>query len=187
MTTAACPICGREFEDPQDREPNQYGSAENRVKNHMRVHDVPRETPQGEFSTDEPPQPKASQRAAPKKSGGRRPTGKPRGGGSGTASIPLAVQLELPYKLGSNIAQARGFYQLAQVLDIQARPCAEAWDTFLMRYPALREKIEQGMIAGDVVGLIMAHVPIFQVFRMEVQARQEAQAHYEGGLATAAA
>jgi hypothetical protein len=36
MTTAACPVCGKEFEDPTDRPASQYGSADSRVRTHMR-------------------------------------------------------------------------------------------------------------------------------------------------------
>jgi hypothetical protein len=55
-----------------------------------------------------------------------------------------------------------------------------------MRYPALREKIEQGMIAGDIVALIMAHLPIIQAAREETQRLQEQQA-WDAGATPAAA
>ena len=91
--------------------------------------------------------------------------------------IPLAVQLQLPYNLLSNVTAAR-LPVTSQVLAQQARPCAEAWDTFLLRYPALREKIEQGMIAGDVIALIMAHLPILAAAREEIAARAQMAEQY---------
>lgn len=128
------------------------------------------ENGQGErtFRQDAPPRAK---KAAPK----QRPAPK-------VAAIPLAAQLELPYKIIGDIAGYRGLPQTRGILYQQAPLCAQAWDTFLMRYPALREKIEQGMIAGDIVGLIMAHVPIVQVARMEIAERQAAMEGYTGGL-----
>ena len=70
---------------------------------------------------------------------------------------------------------------------VQAGPCAAAWDQFLMRYPALRDKIEQGAVAADVVNLVMAHVPIVQVAREEMAMLQAQQAGYDGGIGAPAA
>ncbi len=38
MTSESCPICGKTFEDENDRPATQYGSAAMRVKVHMRIH-----------------------------------------------------------------------------------------------------------------------------------------------------
>jgi len=123
----------------------------------------------GHRSTDEEP----VTRGGPKKTSPKKPSG-PRYSGKG---IPLAVQLQLPYNLLSNVTAAK-LPVTSQVLAEQAAPCAAAWDQFLLRYPALREKIEQGMIAGDVIALIMAHLPILAAAREEIQARaQMAEQH----------
>ena len=87
----------------------------------------------------------------------------------------LRVQLEMPYRLGATALATRLPYT-SGMLNQQAGPCAEAWDVFLMRYPKLREKIESGAVAADIVNLVMAHVPILQVAREEIAAQQAAAA-----------
>lgn len=131
----------------------------------------PQDVPEGPIGTakDEPPKPR---RAAAKKKAA------PKAGG-----IPLAVQLELPYKLLGDVARSRGLGATGNVLYAQAPVCAAAWDQFLMRYPALREKLESGMVAQDIIVLIMAHVPIVQVAREEIATIQAQQTQsYDGGL-----
>ena len=139
--------------------------------------DVSAPPPDEEYSRDTRPTPRKNAgktKRAPK----RAPS---------TAIVPLSVQLELPYRLLSDVTRNQ-LPVTSQVLRQQAGPCAEAWDLFLMRYPALREKIEQGMIAADVVALIMAHLPILQAAREEIAARAQAQreAGYAGGVDQAA-
>ena len=111
-------------------------------------------------SKDEAPKPRkaaAQKKAAPKSSG-----------------MPsLRLQLEMPYRLAGTALTTRMPYT-AGMLQQQAGPCAEAWDTFLLRYPKLREKIEQGAVAADVVNLVMAHMPIIQTAREELAAIQMA-------------
>lgn len=94
---------------------------------------------------------------------------------------PLAVQLEVPYHLLAMMARPR-VPVTADVIDRQAKACAQAWDQFLLRYPALRERIEQGAVAADIVNLITAHAPILSTARAEIAAQQAAQEGYEGGL-----
>jgi hypothetical protein len=84
---------------------------------------------------------------------------------------PLAVQLEIPYHLAAAATRAR-LPHTSAALDVCAGPCAQAWDQFLMRYPKLREKIEQGAVAADVVNLIYAHMPIVTAAREEIAAQQ---------------
>jgi transcriptional regulator with XRE-family HTH domain len=105
---------------------------------------------------------------------------KPRKGPAKKAGAPagmpsLRVQLEMPYRLGATALATRLPYT-SGMLNQQAGPCAEAWDVFLMRYPKLREKIESGAVAADIVNLVMAHVPILQVAREEIAAQQAAAA-----------
>ena len=123
-----------------------------------------------EFSKDAPPRAKkaAAKKAAPK-----------RGPAAGIPS--LRVQLELPYKLAAAGLRPR-LPATATTIDAQAGACAAAWDTFLLRYPALREKIEQGGVAADIVNLVMAHAPILQVAREEIAAQQLMEQTYAGGL-----
>jgi len=157
-----CPVCG------------QIVSAPN-LKRHVATHDDDDRGERQEFSQDRPPRPREKAKDKPRASAA-----------AGAASFPLAVQLQLPYKLLSNATAAR-LPVTSQVLAIQAGPCAEAWDQFLMRYPALREAIERGMIAGDVMALVMAHLPILTAAREELAARARAMETYEGGVPTPAA
>lgn len=129
--------------------------------------DVPDGTPGDGPSKDAPPQPRKQQA---KKSTGKAPAGMP----------SLRLQLEMPYRLGATALQSR-LPATAYCLNEQAGPCAAAWDTFLLRYPKLREKIEQGAVASDIVNLVMAHMPIVQVAREEIAAQQAAMANFVGG------
>lgn len=132
------------------------------------------------FSVDEPPKiRKGAARTKP------APLRRPSPG----AAVPLAVQLQMPYLLASDLSRTR-LPRTSGVLREQAPMCGAAWDQFLRRYPALREKIEQGMIATDIVGLILAHLPIITVAREEIAAQaMEAQrmAGYAGGVEAPAA
>ena len=157
-----CPVCGRAISAPNfDR--------------HVATHEASDADAGGgaeaPYRTDLPPRPKAAAKSSK---------------GSSPAGIPLAVQLQLPYRLLANVTASR-MPATSHILEVQAGPCADAWDQFLMRYPALREKIEQGMIAGDVIALIMAHLPIVQIAREEIAARARAMESYEGGVPTPAA
>jgi transcriptional regulator with XRE-family HTH domain len=123
----------------------------------------PQDVPDSNGATAEGPKDKAPtpRKPAAKKSTGTR--GMP----------PLTVQLEMPYKLGATALRTRLPYTAA-ALDAQAGPCAQAWDQFLMRYPKLREKIEQGAVAADIVNLVYAHLPIVTTAREEIAAQQMA-------------
>jgi transcriptional regulator with XRE-family HTH domain len=138
----------------------------------------PKDVPEAEptfTSKDEAPRPRKGAAPGPRKKSG--PTGIP----------SLRVQLEMPYRLGATALAGR-LPVTAGVMNQQAGPCAEAWDVFLLRYPKLREKIEQGAVAADIVNLVMAHVPIIQVAREEIAAQQLAATQtYDGGLGTQAA
>ena len=129
-----------------------------------------------EFTKDEPPRARkagAAKKAAPKKTSGAIP--------------PLSVQLQVPYKLAATGLRTR-LPVTAQVIDAQAGPCAAAWDQFLLRYPGLRDKIEQGAVAADIVNLVMVHLPILQIAREELANQQQAaQQTYDGGLGAQAA
>lgn len=140
---------------------------------------IPQDVPDGATAEtpftakDEPPKP----RKAPAKKAAPR-------GSSGMPSLRL--QLEMPYRLGATALSTR-MPATAGVLQRQAGPCAEAWDVFLLRYPKLREKIEQGAVAADIVNLVMVHMPILQMAREEIAAQQMAAQNYEGGLGQSAA
>ncbi len=125
---------------------------------------TPQDVPEGGGFTakDEPPQPRKAT-GATKKRAAPKSTGMP----------SLRLQLEMPYRLGATALQTR-LPHTAGVLNMQAGPCAEAWDTFLLRYPKLREKIESGAVAADIVNLVMVHVPIVQMAREELAAQQNA-------------
>ncbi len=129
-----------------------------------------------EFTKDEPPKPRKA--AGAKKAAPRPKTGMP----------SLQVQLAMPYQLAATALSGR-MPATANALAAQAGPCAAAWDQFLLRYPKLREKIEQGAVAADIVNLIYAHVPIVQVAREEmamIQAMQQGGQGYAGGVDAAA-
>jgi hypothetical protein len=105
---------------------------------------------------------------------GRRKGAHSPGAARRTANVPaLKVQLQIPYKLAGQVATSRGLPHTGAVLDRKAPECAAAWDQFLQRWPALYEALEKGMIAGDVIALIMVHMEILQVARMELAARQQ--------------
>lgn len=138
--------------------------------------DVPEVTE--EWTKDAPPKARAA-----KKTGAHA-----KGSAAKPKQLSLAKQLEFPYMLLSQAAAGQ-MPATSKVLAQQAPVCAAAWDQFLLRYPALREKIEQGAIAGDIVVLIMAHMPIVQVAREEMafrQAQAAAAQGYDGGINQAA-
>ena len=129
---------------------------------------TPKDVPEAELpftpSKDEAPKP----RKAPPKRGPKPTSGMP----------SLREQLEVPYRLAGT-ALATRMPVTSGVIYAQAGPCAAAWDQFLLRYPALREKIEQGAVAADIVNLIMVHVPILQVAREEIAAQQAAAQSFD--------
>jgi hypothetical protein len=135
--------------------------------------------PEPEFSEDQPPKPRPQQQA--KKQAAPKRAAAPKVG-----VLPLAVQLQLPYHLLGDVTANR-LPQTSMALHANAQAAAEAWDRFLMRYPSIREKIENGLIGADVLALVMVHVEILRVAREEIQAQQQAMEHYEGGLQTSAA
>lgn len=128
-----------------------------------------------EFSTDLPPQPKKA-KATTKKAGPRH--------AKTAMGISLQDQLAFPYHLLGDVAANR-LPMTSNMLHAQAPVCAAAWDQFLLRYPSLREKIEQGMVATDIVMLIMAHVPIVQAMREETQ-RLAQQQEWDASASAAA-
>jgi transcriptional regulator with XRE-family HTH domain len=137
-------------------------------------------TANGSGPKDDPPQPRTG---SAKKSAGPKKSAAPKSG-----QFTLAQQLEFPYQLAANFLGPR-LPSTAQVIHQQAPMCAAAWDQFLYRYPALREKIESGMIASDIVALLMAHAPIFQMAVAETNAinrERVEQASYDGGIGSAA-
>ncbi len=172
-----CPVCEQEFVESEGR------PAEFKLAAHLRLkkdeaHREYRETmpaPDDEFSTDEPPRPRAT---AAKKTAKKQAAPKPTAGG-----FTLAQQLELPYHLVGDLARTR-MPQTAMALHMNAAAAGAAWDRFLMRYPSLRAKIETGMIGADVLALVMVHVEILRVAREEIAAQRAVLEHYEGGLET---
>ena len=127
----------------------------------------------GPRSTDKPPR--------VKKATGARKAAPPKGMPS------LQAQLQMPYMLAAAGLKNR-LPSTSRMLEVQAGPCAAAWDTFLLRYPGLRDKIEQGAVAADVVNLVMAHVPIVQVAREEMAMMAAMQEQtYDGGIGGQAA
>ena len=120
---------------------------------------TPKDVPEADgFTKDEPPKVRKPRAAGPKP----KPS-------SGMPS--LREQLEIPYRLAS-AGLAPRLPNTAAVIGAQAGPCAAAWDQFLLRYPKLREKIEQGAVAADIVNLVMAHMPILPMAREEIAAQQ---------------
>jgi len=150
-----------------------------------------------EHRIDEPPAVRTARpRGRPPGTKARRST-KKRGShslGSHPNPIPLKVQLEYPYRLAGTFATSRGLPYTGQTLDRVAPQAAAAWDQFLQRWPDLHEMLEKGMIASDVIALVMVHLEIVQAARSELAARQPNPATYnpqegagEGAAADAAA
>ena len=157
-----CEFCGRDV------------SASNYARHVREMHTDPEETAVADEETA------GSVDVAPTP----RKRGRPKGSGTKAtpAGIPLKVQLELPYKLLADVSATR-MPATSVALRNQAPACAAAWDQFLLRYPSVRETLEKGMIAGDILGLIMAHLPIIEAMRMEVaanQARAQAEMYGDG-------
>jgi hypothetical protein len=163
-----CPFC----EKPVGG--SNPGTAQYNLERHIQVHH-PEQMPEPEFSEDEPPRARPAKKQAAKKQAA------PKRAAASGAGIPLSVQLAFPYEILSNLTAQR-LPHTSNMLHAQAPVCGQAWDNFLRRFPALREKIESGMIAGDVVALLMAHIPIIQTMRAETVNLQEQMAHYEGGI-----
>ncbi len=92
--------------------------------------------------------------------------------GAGRNVQPLKVQLQVPYQLLGQVVGSRGLPATGNALIVSAPRAAEAWDTFLQRWPALYEALEKGMIASDVIVLVMIHLEILSVARQEIAERQ---------------
>lgn len=162
--------------DRQNMGPSTRARLEEALRIQFQDEDMPyAHRPEDEFSTDEAPKP----RTEPKKA-------KPRAKKAPAGAIPLSVQLQVPYQIGGTLLASR-LPVTANALVNNAEACATAWDQFLMRYPALREKLEQGMVAADVLNLIYAHWPILQAAREELAMQRAVAEGYAGGLETAAA
>lgn len=159
----ACPYCGLEITNSNIARHIKSKHAEERDRERDDVADGE------EFTKDEQPQarrgrPRQTAKKAPRQSSG--------------ATIPLRAQLEIPYKLGATVAQARGYAITAAALRRQAPECAAAWDDFLYRWPAVREMLEKGAIGADVLRLFMAHWPILQAVREEQMRRVQIENAY---------
>jgi len=84
--------------------------------------------------------------------------------------VPLKTQLEYPYRLAGQLATSRGLPHTGGVLKQVAPDAAAAWDQFLQRWPDLYEMLEKGMIASDVIALVMVHLQIVSAARKELAA-----------------
>jgi hypothetical protein len=109
----------------------------------------------------------------------KRPRGRPRTKkgahsiGAGRNAQPLKVQLQVPYQLLGQVVGARGLPATGNALIVAAPRAAEAWDQFLQRWPGLYEMLEKGMIASDVIVLVMIHLEILGVARQEMAQRAQ--------------
>jgi len=135
--------------------------------------DLGAEEIESEHRIDEPPQ--VRQTRPRKAQGPRKRAGRRRGAhalGSHPNPIPLAKQLEYPYLLAGSFASSRGLPHTGDTLVRVAPQAAQAWDQFLQRWPDLHDMLERGMIASDVIALVMVHLEIVQAARVELAARQ---------------
>jgi hypothetical protein len=130
-----------------------------------------------EHRIDEPP----AVRTTPSRPRGRpagstrKRAGRKRGAhslGTHPNPIPLKQQLEYPYRLAGTFAHSRGLPYTGDTLIRVAPEAAEAWDNFLQRWPDLHDMLERGMIASDVIALVMVHLQIVQAARQELAQRQ---------------
>lgn len=113
---------------------------------------------------DEPPRARKT-RGRPRKKGAHSI-------GAGRNVQPLKVQLQVPYQLLGQVVGSRGLPATGNALIMSAPRAAEAWDTFLQRWPALYEAMEKGMIASDVIVLVAIHMEILAVARQEIAERR---------------
>jgi hypothetical protein len=135
-----------------------------------------------EHRIDEPPAVRTARpRGRPPGSGTTRKRTKKRGAhslGTHPNPIPLAKQLEYPYRLAGTLAHSRGLPFTGDTLIRVAPEAAAAWDQFLQRWPDLHEMLEKGMIASDVIALVMVHLQIVSAARQELAARQPRPEQY---------
>ena len=92
--------------------------------------------------------------------------------------IPLAKQLEYPYLLAGQFVASRGLPVTGNTMVQVAPQAAAAWDQFLQRWPDFHEMLEKGMIASDVIALVMVHLQIVSAARAEIASRQPNPAEY---------
>ena len=135
-----------------------------------------------EHRIDEPPAVRTARpRGRPPGASTRAKRGKKRGAhslGTHPNPLPLKTQLEYPYRLAGAFASSRGLPFTGDTLIRVAPEAAAAWDQFLQRWPDVHEMLEKGMIASDVIALVMVHLQIVSAARQELAARQPNPAQY---------
>lgn len=136
---------------------------------------------ESEHRIDEPPAVRTARPRGRPPGSRAKPRGKKRGShslGSHPNPIPLKTQLEYPYRLAGALATSRGMPYTGNTLIAVAPEAAAAWDQFLQRWPDLHEMLEKGMIASDVIALVMVHLQIVSAARQELAARVPNPAQY---------
>lgn len=172
-----CPFCDRSIGG------GNANSATHNLRRHIETQHADEVSPgtEEEFTLDEEPRPVRA-RVAKKQAGrqrARRSAGPARVSAAG--AIPLQVQLQVPYNLLADVT-ARRLPLFSNQVRASAPAAAAAWDTFLLRYPSLREKIESGMVGADVLALVIVHVEMLRILRAELEMQRSAAEHYEGGI-----
>lgn len=150
----ACPECGEVF-------------PVNRLRFHRRdEHSVPLASRRSQETEDDAPprdtQPK-TKRAA------KAPSG----------SMNVEAQIRLIYDLLGTLSASRTPV-LSGAIKRQSAACAKADEQLLRRWPKLYAAMEQGLIAGDILAVFMAHYPILMAAREEMEMRRAEAAIREG-------
>lgn len=108
--------------------------------------------------TDDPETPKDSQ---------PKPKKKVVAGGS----LNVEGQIKLIYDLVGTLTASRT-PAVSGAIKRQASACAKADEQLLRRWPKLYAAMEQGLIAGDILAVFMAHYPILMAAREEIEQRR---------------
>lgn len=139
----------------------------NRLRFHRRdVHDVPLTAPRRRDDDGQDEVPKDS---APKRRQAKVP-----GGG-----MNVEAQIRLIYDLVGTLTASRT-PMLSGAIKRQSGACAKADEQLLRRWPRLYAAMEQGLIAGDILAVFMAHYPILMAAREEIEQRRAETAIREG-------
>lgn len=110
--------------------------------------------------------PKPDDDATPPKDSQPRPKKKVAGG-----SMNVEGQIRLIYELIGTLTASRT-PAVSGAVKRQASACAKADEQLLRRWPKLYAAMEQGLIAGDILAVFMAHYPILMAAREEIESRR---------------
>lgn len=83
----------------------------------------------------------------------------------------VEAQFKLIYDLLATAMSSRAPV-VSSAMHKQSSACAKADEQLLRRWPKLYEAMEKGLIAGDILAVVMAHMPILAAVRIEMDQRR---------------